>query len=166
MCRAFASSVVVLVVVAVAGMAGGDEEQLAGGLRLQLDRDTPRQLLEAWVGLWRTYDLDLVSELFLRDDALTYFSSETEGLISGFERVVDHHRGFGFVSGGVAREQVIWVRDVRIDEFGGTALLAAIWYFGDPDEPEDAQRGPMTVLAVRTSDGYRIAHMHFATYVE
>jgi ketosteroid isomerase-like protein len=132
----------------------------------QLARDTPRQLLDSWVELWETYDLDTVPALFLQNDALTYFSSETEGLIEGFDRIVEHHRGFGFVSGGEARDQLIWVRNVRIEEFGDTAFIGAIWYFGDPDSPADAQRGPMSVLAVRTADGYRIAHMHFATYAE
>ena len=132
----------------------------------QVARDTPQDLLDAWVELWSTYDLDMVSALFLQGDALTYFSSETEGLLEGFDKIVEHHRGFGFVPGGDARDQLIWVRDVRIEEFGQTALIGAIWYFGDPESPADAQRGPMSVLAVRTADGYRIAHMHFATYTE
>jgi hypothetical protein len=132
----------------------------------QVKTSTPDELLDAWVELWGTYDLDTVPALFLESEALTYFSSETEGLIEGFDRIVEHHRGFGFVPGGDDRDQLIWVRDVRIEEFGDAALIGAIWYFGDPDSPAAAQRGPMSVLAVRTSDGYRIAHMHFATYVE
>jgi ketosteroid isomerase-like protein len=126
--------------------------------------DTPEQLLEAWVDLWGSYDLDTVSDLFLMDDRLTYFSSETEGLLSGFDRIVEHHRGFGFVPGGSERDRVIWVGDTNITRFGDTALITAIWYFGDPAVPDEAQHGPMTVLALRTSDGYRIAHMNFATY--
>ncbi len=132
----------------------------------QASRDTPQELLDAWVELWATKDLDRVPQLFLQDDSLTYFSSETEGLLTGFDRIVEHHRGFDFVPGGEPPDQVIWVDEVRIDEFGETALIGAIWYFGNPQAPDDAQRGPMSVLAVRTSDGYRIAHMHFATYDE
>lgn len=132
----------------------------------QVTRDTPRDLLDAWVDLWGSYDLDLVSVLFLRDDALTYFSSETEGLLEGFDRIVEHHRGFGFVPGGAPQDRLIWVGDVQVREFDDAALIGAIWYFGDPDSPADAQRGPMSVLAVRTPDGYRIAHMNFSTYAD
>ena len=125
---------------------------------------TPQGLLDAWVELWGTYDLDRVHNIFLRDDSLSYFSSEFEGQLRGFERIVEHHRGFGFVPGGDPRDTKIWVREVQIDQFGDAALIGAIWYFGDPAAPDDAQRGPMTVFAVRTPSGYRIAHMHFATY--
>ena len=142
----------------VLSMSSADARQVKTG--------TPQELLDSWVELWGTYDLDTVSALFLRDDALTYFSSETEGLIEGFDNIVEHHRGFGFVPGGDERDQLIWVRDVRVEEFGDTAFIGAIWYFGDPDSPADAQRGPMSVLAVKTGNGYRIAHMHFATYVD
>ena len=106
----------------------------------------------------------MVADLFLQDDRLTYFSSETEGLLQGFERIVEHHRGFGFVAGGAERDQLIWVDEVHIVEFGDSAMIAAIWYFGDPAAPADAQRSPMTVVATRTTSGYRIAHMNFATY--
>ena len=129
-------------------------------------QETPRELLDSWVELWGTGNLDLVPALFLRDDRVTYFSSEFEGLIRGYPALVEHHRGFGFEAGGVPREQVIWVGDVEIVDFGDTALVGAIWYFGDPASPEGAQRGPMSVIAVATSAGYRIGHMHFATYAE
>lgn len=125
---------------------------------------TPAGLLDAWVGLWGSYDLDLVPVLFLRDDRLTYFSSEREGLIRGFEAVLEHHRGFGFVPGGAARDTSLWVDDVVITDVGAIAVITAIWHFGDPAFPGDAQRGPMTAVAIQATDGYRIAHMNFATY--
>ena len=87
-------------------------------------------------------------------------------MLEGFERIVEHHAGFGFVPGGSNPERRIWVDEVRIVDFGDTALISAIWYFGDPESPANAQRGPMTVVAVRTDSGYRIAHMNFATYAE
>ena len=125
---------------------------------------TPQALLDAWVGLWGSYDLDVVGELFVRDDRLTYFSSEFEGLIRGYDAIVEHHRGFGFVPGGTERDSVIWVEDAAFVELGTTVMIGAICYFGDPDSPGDAQKGPMTVLAVPDGDGFRIGHMHFATY--
>ncbi len=134
------------------------------GAHAQDAPSTPEALVEAWVGLWGSYDLNVVSNLFLQDDRLTYFSSETEGQIQGFDRIVEHHRGFGFVPGGAPHDNTLWVGDVNIQEFDGSVLIGAIWYFGDPDSPDEAQRGPMSLLALRASDGYRIAHMHFATY--
>lgn len=127
-------------------------------------RQTPEELLDAWVELWGSYDLDVVDDLFIRDDRLTYFSSETEGLIQGYDAIIEHHRGFGFTPGGAERDQMIWVDGVEVVQFGSTALIGAIWYFGDLDSPQDAQRGPMSLLAVRDDGGYRIGHMHFATY--
>lgn len=121
--------------------------------------------VDRWVHLWRTYDLDLVDELFLHDDRLTYFSSEKEGLVRGLDAVREHHRGFGFVPGGKTPEQTLWVENVQADRFGDTAVVTAIWYFGDPDGPAaENQRGPMTMVYVREGDGYRIAHLHFAGY--
>ena len=121
-------------------------------------------VIASWVGLWATYDLDVVDELFLTDARVTYFSSETEGLITGIEAVREHHAGFGFVSGGVVPEQELWVEDVHATELGLTAVVGATWYFGNRDERASAQRGPMTAVYVADRAGYRIAHMHFATY--
>lgn len=117
-----------------------------------------------WVSMWNTYDLDRVDELFVPDSRVTYFSSEKEGLVHGIEEVREHHRGFGFVSGGRLPERELWVEDVRSDDFGDTVVVTAIWYFGDRSSREDAQRGPMTILYLSVGDDYRIAHMHFASY--
>jgi hypothetical protein len=126
--------------------------------------DSPEALLDAWVEVWTTFDLDMVSDIFIQDERLTYFSSEVEGLLKGFPRIVEHYRGFGFEPGGGVTESVIWVDEVEIVDFGDTAFIGAIWYFGDPDTPSEAQHGPMSVLAVKSLDGYRIGHMNFGTY--
>ncbi len=55
------------------------------------------KLVQDWVEMWNTYDLDQVQRLFLDDQRLTYFSSEKEGIIRGMDAVLEHHRGFGFV---------------------------------------------------------------------
>jgi hypothetical protein len=125
----------------------------------------PGDLLSAWVDLWASYDLSDVRNLFLDDARLTYFSSETEGLIVGFQPVYNHHAGFGFVEGGSQPGSELWVDDVKISDFGRTAVVAAVWYFGDPTEVESAQQGPMTMGVVDQGSGYRIAHMHFAEYL-
>ena len=125
---------------------------------------SPSALLDAWVELWGSYDLGVVEDLFVRDQRVTYFPTVPEGLIQGLEAIIEHHRGFGFEAGGAERDQRIWVEDAEVFDFGSTALIGAIWFFGDPQSPDDAMRGPMSLLAVRTADGYRIGHMHFATY--
>ena len=117
-----------------------------------------------WVAMWNSYDLDQVDELFVADARVTYFSSEREGLVTGIDAVREHHRGFGFVSGGRTPEQGLWVEDVRSDDFGDTAIVTAIWYFGKRDARSEAQRGPMTMVYVRLANEYRIAHLHFANY--
>ncbi|MGD2153287.1 MAG: hypothetical protein PVG79_08455 [Gemmatimonadales bacterium] len=119
----------------------------------------------AWVELWNTRDLALVDELFLNDSSVTYFSSEREGLIQGFDAVRAHHEGFGFVEGGTEPDQELWVEDVWSAVFGDAAVVGAIWLFGDrAAPPESISRGPMTVVYVWAGDRYRIAHMHFAEY--
>ncbi len=123
------------------------------------------RLVASWVALWTSYDLDRVNDLFLQDDRVTYFSSEKEGLIRGFENVREHHRGFGFVPGGKKAERELWVENVDSDDFRDTLVVTAIWYFGDRTKPAgENQRGPMTMVYVRTAGEYRIAHLHFGNY--
>jgi len=121
-------------------------------------------VVSEWVGLWRTYDLDLVDDLFLQDERVTYFSSEFEGLIRGSAELLEHHRGFGFVPGGIEPEQELWVEDVEAMVHGEAVVVGAQWYFGDRAARDEAGRGPMTVVYVWDGDRYRIAHMHFANY--
>ena len=121
--------------------------------------------INEWVGFWNTYNLDRVDELFLNDARLTYFSSELEGLISGMDAVWEHHAGFRFVSGGREPEQELWVEDVRSSDYGSTAVVTARWFFGDRSVERDSiSQGPMTAVYTLDGDGYKIAHMHFATY--
>ena len=44
----------------------------------------PTALLDRWVEMWNSYDLDEVTELFLDDPSLTYFSSEKQGSFGGW----------------------------------------------------------------------------------
>ncbi len=133
-------------------------------------RDSPMPFdtethIAAWVDLWRTYDLNRVDQLFLADSTVTYFSSETEGLIKGFAAVREHHAVLGLSEGGVIPEQELWVEDLHTSIHGPTAVVTGIWLFGNRQAPSDeAQRGPMTVVYVWDHDDYRIAHMHFASY--
>ena len=121
--------------------------------------------VDAWVQLWNTYDLSRLEELFLWDSTATYLSSEREGLIQGPGGIREHHSGMGFVDGGRPPEQELWVEDVQTSIYGTTAVVTAVWFFGDRAVPADSvQRGPMTMVYVHAGDGYRIAHMHFANY--
>lgn len=133
------------------------------------DGTGPRALVEAWVEMWNRYDLDRVGELFIADDRLTYFSSEYEGVIRGFQAILDHHRGFGFVPGGEDRGVRLWLEDLEEDRFGEAAVLTAIWYFqrapeGSQLDSEPPQRGPVTFVCLETRDGWRFVHMTFGNY--
>lgn len=126
----------------------------------------PETTVDAWVKMWNTYDLNMVEKLFLHDARLTYFSSEKEGVIKGFQAILDHHKGFGFVSGGKIQENKLWLEDVAIDIFDSTVIVTGIWFFHRVQgQPQDIQRGPVTIVYVKRNESYFIAHMHFATYI-
>lgn len=120
--------------------------------------------VDAWVEIWNTYDLNQVEKLFLLDDRTTYFSSEKEGVIIGFDAVREHHRGFGFVEGGKEQPNKLWVEDLYSSTFGKTVVVTGIWFFQRPDR--SVQRGPVTFVYVKQGKEFRIAHMHFAIYLE
>ena len=125
---------------------------------------TPNSILDAWVEAWATYDLSSVDDLFENDPSTTYFSSEIDGLIVGFDRVREHHEGFGFVDGGGEASATLWVDDVVITSVGDAATIAAIWHFGESEDQDTAQYGPMTMVVNYVDGGYRITHMHFGNY--
>jgi ketosteroid isomerase-like protein len=127
------------------------------------DFDAER-LVARWVAMWNSYDLDLVDELFLTDERVTYLSSEREGLIRGIQAVREHHRGFGFVPGGKIPERELWVEEIDSSAFENSAIVTAVWFFGSRNRRGEAQRGPMTLVYVKAGGGYRLAHLHFANY--
>jgi hypothetical protein len=125
--------------------------------------------------MWNSYDLDQVSRLFVRDDRLTYLSSEKEGVLRGFETVMAHHRGFGFVEGGKTSPNRLWLDGLEYSEFGNggagaaaAVVVAGTWFFQrGADGP--VQRGPVTFVCVHDSGdaqgaGYRLAHLNFGNY--
>ena len=124
------------------------------------------ETVEAWLGLWETYDLDLLDEIFWVDDRTTYFSSEKEGLIESFDSLIPHHEGFGFVSGGKTPDKSLWLEETKLEIYNTTALVSAIWLFGERTAPRDSiQKGPVTFVLIRNDSGeVRIAHTHFANY--
>ncbi len=148
--------------------------QLAGDNRTREETVTALTNAEAqatidqWVKLWGTYDLNLLPEIFLTTDELTYFSSEKEGLIKGYAQMLPHHAGFGFVAGGKQPRINLWLEDIETRLYGQTAVVAAVWYntgYGEPREKARAQRGPVTFVLVRDDAGrVKIAHAHFANY--
>ena len=122
-----------------------------------------RELVDEWVAIWNSYDLSRVPDLFLDNERATYFSSEKQGVIKGFGALMEHHRGFGFVEGGKEQENSLWLEDVDVEVFEGSAVVCAIWCFkrGGSD---DVQKGPVTLVYVMTGGGYRIAHANFSNY--
>jgi ketosteroid isomerase-like protein len=121
------------------------------------------KLIDNWVTLWNTYDLDEVHNLFLNDDRVTYFSSEKEGIVKGFQALIDHHQGFGFIKGGKSSLNKLWLEDVDIAVFNDSAIITGIWYFRRNGSNRD-QKGPVTLVYIRDSDTFRIAHANFSNY--
>ena len=121
------------------------------------------EALDKWVSLWNTYDLDQVKQIFLNDPRVTYFSSEKEGLIKGIDRLIEHHKEFGFVSGGEDRGNRLWLENVDIEEYRGTAVVTADWCFQRKGS-EETQSGPVTLLFIKVDDGWRIVHAHILNY--
>jgi ketosteroid isomerase-like protein len=117
--------------------------------------------------MWNSYDLDEVRRLFLDDSRLTYFSSEREGVIRGMDAILEHHRGFGFVSGGVSKPSRLWLEGLETDTFGDFAVVTGLWYF-QADAETDAlpQKGPVTFVAVWTAGEWRFVHLNFSNYFQ
>jgi ketosteroid isomerase-like protein len=120
-------------------------------------------IINDWVRFWNTYDLNQVESLFLNDDRVSYFSSEKQGLIKGYQELIKHHEGFGFVIGGKVQANKLWLEEIDIEDFGDSALVAAVWFFKRPDV-ENPQMGPVTLVYQRTSEGWKIAHANFGNY--
>ncbi|MEX2048216.1 MAG: amidohydrolase family protein [Gemmatimonadota bacterium] len=126
--------------------------------------ETPRALLDSWLAMWGRYDLAPLRELFIASDALTYFPSDRQELISGFDDVRNYHADLGFVVGGFQPESELWLEGVTISDFEESAVIGAVWYFGSRVNPAAAGRGPLTMVLTRTSAGYRISHINFGNY--
>jgi hypothetical protein len=125
---------------------------------------TPQAVLEGWLSMWREYDLDRVSELFVDDDALSYFPSDREGAIEGLAAVLEYHRGLGFTSGGFDPSNELWLERVMISDFEDSAVVTAIWHFGARLTRQIGGRGPLTMVIARTAAGFRISHVAFGNY--
>lgn len=121
------------------------------------------KLVDDWVSIWNSYDLSMVEKLFLNDARVTYFSSEKQGAVKGIDALIEHHLEFGFVEGGKDQPNSLWLEDTDIEAFEGSAVVTAIWFFRRGDS-ENIQRGPVTLVYVNTTDGYRIAHANFSNY--
>jgi len=123
------------------------------------------EVIETWTACWNSYDLDVVDELFITDEALTYFSSEKEGVIRGKEAVLEHHVGFGFVPGGKEQENRLWLDEVGFDVFDTSVVVTGIWFFARPGETSPPQKGPVTFTLIWRENRLLITHCNFSEYV-
>ena len=121
------------------------------------------KIIDDWVRFWNTFDLNQIEELFLKDDRVSYFSSEFENLIKGYDNLTKHHEGFGFVKGGKEIRSKLWLEEIDIEDLGDSAIVGAIWFF-KRSNTENPQTGPVTIVYERTTDGWRIAHANFGNY--
>ncbi|MEQ8362928.1 MAG: hypothetical protein RH948_08675 [Cyclobacteriaceae bacterium] len=124
------------------------------------------ELMDRWLTLWSSYDLNLLDSIFWQDMDMSYFSSEKRGLIKGYSAMHPHHKGFGFVEGGKQPSKALWLEEVDITLQPDFAVVGAIWYFGDKSMPKDSvQNGPVSFVVLRNKAGMvKIAHTHFANY--
>ena len=103
-------------------------------------------------------------DVLLDDPSLTYFANDEEGTIEGIDAVLTYHEGLGFVSGGFQPENDLWLEDVLVAHFDETAVVSAVWHFGNRVLQSEAARGPFTMVIVRTRAGYRITHVNMGNY--
>ena len=131
---------------------------------VQADTQAVQTTVSAWVRMWNTFDASEVDRLFLQSEELTYFSSEKQGRIQGIEAVREHHRGFGFVAGGISPKTSLWLQDTLISMHNSTASVTALWVFQRSDG--SLQKGPVSIVLVSEKGEFKIAHMNFSTYDE
>jgi len=140
-----------------------DAPPLAGDLGAAAELEA---LVDDWVAMWNSYDLNQVRELFLDDSRLTYFSSEKQGILRGMDALITHHEGFGFLPGGDDRSSRLWLDGVETDLLGEAAIITGIWFFqSDPDSPGEPQKGPVTIVASRHGGRWWFVHMNFSEYL-
>ena len=146
-----------LVLIFVSSLPGCDKST-------EIQAEDVRNTVNRWLDLWSSYDLDLIPDIFWQSEDLTYFSSEKEGVLAGYSSLLSHHEGFGFQSGGAEPSASLSLADQQITILDDLAIVTAIWYFGDPEDPE-VQRGPVTFVITESNSGQvKIAHAHFANY--
>ncbi len=121
-----------------------------------------KDLLDDWVNVWNTYDLNHVDGLFLDSSDTTYFSSEKEGVIVGLDAIREHHRGFGFVEGGKDHGNRLWLENTTTTNLGPTAVISSIWFF--EKATGDVMRGPVTFVCAEREGAWEFVHVHFANY--
>jgi len=131
-----------------------------------ITKDEVTLVVDKWLELWATYDLNMLDQIFYKSENLTYFSSEKEGLMLGYDEIIPHHAGFGFVAGGKSPERSLWLEDIEIRLYGSSAMVGASWFFGEKLVDKDSvQNGPVTFLLIKNEMGdARIIHTHFANY--
>ncbi len=120
-------------------------------------------IIDKWVKFWNTFDLTQTESLFLTNNRVSYFSSEFENLIKGYDNIVKHHIRFGFVEGGKKVGSKLWLEDINVEDFGDSSIVCALWYFRR-SKGEKPQKGPITFVFLRTVDGWKIAHANFGNY--
>ena len=125
---------------------------------------SPQETFDRWLALWRRYDIDRLPEVFLEDAALTYFASDEEGAIEGFDAVREYHRSAGFVSGGFQPDRELWVEGTVIADFEESAVITGVWHFGNRVAGQSVARGPLSMVVIRTEAGFKVSHLNLANY--
>jgi ketosteroid isomerase-like protein len=120
-------------------------------------------LVKQWVDMWNNYDINLVAELFSNDERVTYFSSERTQLIKGINNLLEHHKSLGFVPGGKASGNKLWLEKIDYENHGNSDLVKGIWLFRK-EGSRTTQKGPVTLVYFDEGNGSKIFHAHFSNY--
>ena len=87
--------------------------------------------MKKWIRMWNNYDLDIMDDLFLKSDTLSYFSSTEKGIIRGFDAVKKHLEKLGFVRGGKDSLDRFWLDQPVVSIVGNTAIITGMWYLNE-----------------------------------
>lgn len=106
-------------------------------VQMSESKGSPEETVQQWTRFWNSYDLNQVDALF--EHAVTYYSSEKEGLLVGIGAVRDHHKvvflalaclilfaqGFGFLPGGNPEKQgnKLSLEGTRLDNVGSAVRV-------------------------------------------
>ena len=79
--------------------------------------------------------------------------------------VTSHGRRYVLVdTGGFDPENELWLEQVMIADFADSAVVTAMWRFGNRLTRRISGRGPLTMVIARTAAGFRISHVAFGNY--
>ena len=85
-------------------------------------------------------------------------------VLSGANLHILDHRSVPHLLEAANRSQERGIEDPVISAFDESATVSAVWHYGSRLTREEAARGPLTLVIVRTRRGWRVAHVNMGNY--